>query len=342
MNAEMPLVTAHLPGVGGALKSRPADFVVEELPLYLPSGSGEHVYLSIVREGATTKEIESALGRLFALPSRAIGTAGMKDKQARTTQTFSLHLHEGEPLELARRVEGELGLRVLSSARHANKLRMGHLLGNRFRVLLRDAHPEALTRAQAITDELSAHGLPNAFGPQRFGADGDNAERARALFAQPKRGWTAELLLSAWQSAQFHAWLAQRHALGKLPGLLEGDVAKRHDGPIFDVLDLALEEPRLRAREIVPTGPLFGESMRWAKGAALQIEESVLRESGIDAQALARARLPGTRRAAWIYPRGFELEAEAQGLWVGFELPKGSYATVVLREFTKSDALSAD
>jgi tRNA pseudouridine13 synthase len=266
----------------------------------------------------------------------------MKDKQARTTQSFSLHLHQGEPDEIARRVEGALGLRVLSAARHANKLRMGHLLGNRFRVLLRGALPEALERGQAIAAELARTGLPNAFGPQRFGAQGDNAERALALFREPRRGWSAELLLSAWQSARFHEWLARRIELGCLPALLDGDVAKRHDGPIFDVEEAALEEPRRAAREIVPTGPLYGSEMRWAKGPALEIEQAVLAASGIDAAALARAGLPGTRRAAWIYPAELALEAGPDGLWVVFALPKGSYATVVLREFTKSAALSAD
>jgi len=283
-----------------------------------------------------------ALGRLFRLPSRAIGTAGMKDKQARATQSFSLHMHQGDPAEIAARVAGELGLRVLSAARHENKLRTGHLAGNRFRALLRGAAPEALERGRAIAELLEAEGLPNAFGAQRFGARGDNAERARALFERPQKGWSAELLLSAWQSARFHEWLARRRELGLLPGLAPGDVAKRHDGPIFDVLDLAAEEPRRRAREIVPTGPLFGFEMRWAKADALAIERAVLEASGIDEAALARAGLSGTRRAAWIYPRALELEAVAEGLWVRFELPKGSYATVVLREFSRDESLSAD
>jgi len=330
---ELPLVSAHLPGTGGTLKEQPSDFVVEELPLYAPCGSGEHVYLSIEREGQTTRDLLHSLGKLFRLPSRAIGSAGMKDKHARATQSFSLHLHQGDPAELAARVEAELGLRVLSAARHENKLRMGHLLGNRFRVLLRDAQPDALARGQAIAALLTDGGLPNAFGPQRFGTHGDNAERARALFDEPKRGRGAELLLSAWQSERFHEWLEQRHELGLLPQLMAGDVAKRHDGPIFDVEDLSLEEPRRRAREIVPTGPLFGSEMRWAKDAALEIERAVLAASGIDQAALARANLPGTRRAAWIYPAGIALEAAPEGLWVSFELPKGSYATVVLREF---------
>ncbi len=340
--SELPLTTAHLPGTGGAIKTQPADFVVEELPLYLPSGSGEHVYLRIEREGQATRDLVQSLGKLFRLPSRAIGTAGMKDKLARATQSFSLHLHQGDPAEIARRVSDELGLRVLSAARHANKLRMGHLAGNRFRVLLRGALPAALARGQAIAEELAARGLPNAFGPQRFGAQGDNAERALALFREPRKGWSAELLLSAWQSARFHEWLERRLEQGFLPALVAGDVAKRHDGPIFDVEDVPAEEVRRRAREIVPTGPLFGSEMRWAKAAALLIEQSVLEASGIDAEALARAGLPGTRRAAWIYPRELSLEAVPEGLWVGFELPKGSYATVVLREFTKSAALNAD
>ncbi len=337
MNELLPLATSELPGIGGVFKTQPGDFVVEELPLYAPAGSGEHVYLTLRREGRTTRDLVVALGRLFHLPSRAIGCAGQKDKIARVTQTFSLHLVRGEAAECAARVASELGCEVLAAARHANKLRTGHLLGNRFRILVREVQPGAAGRARAILDELERSGLPNAFGAQRFGARGDNAERARELFLQPKKGWSARFLYSAWQSWAFHLWLARRHARGALPGLLDGDVAKRSDGALFDVEDLAREEQRRAAGEIVPSGPLFGSRMRWAKGAALELEQEVLAASGFDAEGLSRAGLEGTRRAAWIRPRAAVLESCAEGLWVGFELPKGSYATVVLRELMKND-----
>lgn len=330
--------TPELPGIAGTIKERPGDFVVEELPLYTPCGEGEHVYLTLRREGRTTREIELALGRLFRLPGRGVGLAGLKDKHARATQTFSLHLHRDDPAECARRVAEELGLEVLAAARHRNRLRLGHLLGNRFRVLLRGAEAGEFERAQAIAAALRAQGMPNFFGPQRFGSLGDNAERGRELFERPRKGWNARLLQSAWQSAAFHLWLDARRARGALPALLVGDVAKRHDGPIFDVEDLAREEPRRVAREIVPTGPMFGASMRWARADALALEREILAATGVDEAALARAGLPGTRRAAWIWVEELELESSAEGLWVGFRLPKGSYATSVLRELTKRDS----
>lgn len=342
MKVELPLATPALPGIGGRIKTQPADFVVEELPLYEPSGDGEHVYLVLRREGRTTQELASGLARLFALSSRDVGCAGQKDKHARATQTFSLHLLRADPAECARRVAGELGCEVLAAARHANKLRTGHLLGNRFRILVREVQPGAAERAQAILDALAQHGLPNAFGPQRFGRQGDNAERARELLREPRRGWSARLLLSAWQSQLFHEWLAARHARGLLPALCAGDVAKRFDGPLFDVSELEREEPRRRAGEIVPTGPIFGARMRQAQGEARALEDAILAASGVTLADLARARLDGTRRAAWVRPRACTLAEAAEGLWLGFELPKGSYATVVLREVQKLESCAED
>ena len=148
-----------------------------EIPLYAPSGSGEHVYVTLERRGVTTRDVSRALGRLFGLREVDIGQAGLKDQRSIATQTFSLHAHQLAPEEAARRIEGELGWRVLSAARHANKLRTGHLIGNRFELCLRRVHADAPARAAAIAAELVRHGWPNFFGAQRFGSKGDNALR---------------------------------------------------------------------------------------------------------------------------------------------------------------------
>jgi tRNA pseudouridine13 synthase len=338
--------TPDLPGIGGTLKAAPEDFCVEELPAYLPSGAGEHVYLRIRRAQRNTRDLQNELARLFGLRPANVGLAGLKDKQALSTQWFSLHLHALDPQVCAARVRDELGVEVLEASRHANKLRLGHLRGNRFTIRLRDVHAEALPRAQAIAARLQQHGLANAFGEQRFGRDGDNALRGRELFEKPARGWLAELKLSAWQSQLFHEWLEQRHACGALPALLEGDIAERSDGPQFEVEDPARERLRVQAGEIVPTGPLYGYRMRECTGPSAALEAALLASHGITTDDLARVQLPGARRAAWLRVAECEITAldgaaPASDLGIAFALPPGSYATVVLREFRKPPPPSA-
>lgn len=333
--------TAELPGIGGVLKKEPEDFWVEEIPAYLPSGSGEHVYLLTRRRQRNTRDLQAELARLFGVRPASVGLAGMKDKQALATQWFSLHLHAPDPRVCAERVEAELGIEVLQASRHANKLRLGHLCGNRFTIRLREVQPLALARAQAIRDSLLARGLPNAFGEQRFGRDGDNAARGRELLDAPGRGWLAELRLSAWQSQLFHEWLEQRLAIRALPELMLGDIAQRRDGPQFVVADREAEELRRCAGELVPTGPLFGHSMRPAAGPAGELEAALLERHGIGLEDLRRARLPGARRAAWLRLEECAVEPDPEGLLLRFALPPGSYATVVLREFRKPTPPSA-
>ncbi len=338
---ELPLVTEGLPGTGGEIKAAPEHFVVTEVPLYAASGQGEHVYLTITRTGRATREVADNLARLAGVAPAAVGYAGLKDKHAVATQTFSIHLPPDGPEELARRVEAELGYTVSFASRHANKLRKGHLLGNRFAVLISGAGPAALERARAVAAALADRGLPNFFGEQRFGAQGDNAARGREMLLGgrgPRQRFMRELLLSAWQSQAFNHWLAARMAAGDFARLMDGDLAKKLDtGGMFPVEDAAAEQPRLDAWEITYTGPIFGAKMRPAQGPAGEIEASLLAAEGVDARALKKARLPGSRRPARLPLRGVEIEPEGDGLWLRFLLPKGSYATTVLREVIKPE-----
>ena len=191
-----PFVTPELPGVGGAIKAEPAHFVVEELPLYLPEGVGPHVHLRLSREGMTTRVLADRLAQLFDLERGDVGFAGLKDKQARAVQAFSLPLASLTPEQAARRVADELPVRVLDAARHQNKLKTGHLLGNRFTILVTGAENGALASAQAVAAALAERGLPNFYGHQRFGREGDNAAQGRrALTGRgPRDKWLRKLL----------------------------------------------------------------------------------------------------------------------------------------------------
>ncbi len=337
----LPFITPELPGVGGALKAEPAHFVVREIPLYLPEGSGPHLYLRLAREGMTTRQVADDLARLFDLPRKEVGFAGLKDKQARATQYFSLPLAGVSPEEAAKRVSGELGLEVLEAARHANKLKTGHLLGNRFTLLLSGVGPEALEPAQAVAAALAERGLPNFYGAQRFGMDGDNAVQGRgALLGRgPRDKWLRKLLLSAWQAALFNTWLVRRLERGQFARLMGGDMAKKTDtGGMFTVEDVAVEQARLEAGELTYTGPMFGKKMRWPGEPAASYEREILAAEEVTEGDLKKARLMGSRRVARLRLDDLSIEPAPGGLGFSFSLPKGSYATVVMREFMKNES----
>ncbi|HTI52136.1 MAG TPA: tRNA pseudouridine(13) synthase TruD, partial [Planctomycetaceae bacterium] len=209
----LPFLTAALPGIGGELKSRPEDFVVEEIPAYPPSGAGEFLFLWIEKSGLSSEQMVSHLARELHIAHQDIGVAGMKDRQAVTRQMVSIPARCEADLSRFRHDQ----IRVLESRRHGNKLRTGHLRGNRFSILIRSAHADALTRARAIADRLAVTGIPNYFGDQRFGRDNETLELGFELLRGTKRPgaiprarrkFLLRLALSAVQSSLFNQALA--------------------------------------------------------------------------------------------------------------------------------------
>lgn len=175
-NRLLPYLTADLPGTGGEIKRFDEDFLVEEMPLYAPSGSGTHVYFTIEKRGLPTLAAIQHIARALGRQPRDIGYAGMKDAHGVTRQMLSVeHLENRqiESLALSR-------IKVLSLTRHTNKIKLGHLAGNRFEIKIRGARADAEERAARILEVLVQRGVPNYFGPQRFGARGDNALIGRA------------------------------------------------------------------------------------------------------------------------------------------------------------------
>ncbi len=166
-------LTADLPGIGGSLRNRPEEFLVEEQPLYPLCDEGEHLWLFIQKSGLTTPEAIRRVARAFNLSRRDIGYAGLKDKHAVTRQHLSLYLpRESHPTQISdalERLEHDPQLHVLWHTRHANKLRRGHHGGNRFVIYLRDVSPTAVVLAKPILHRLHRRGIPDRFGEQRFG-----------------------------------------------------------------------------------------------------------------------------------------------------------------------------
>jgi tRNA pseudouridine13 synthase len=319
------------------IREFPEDFVVDEVPLYAPCGSGEHTYVRVEKRLRTTEEIARLLARVADVRPRDVGYAGRKDRNAVTRQWFSVPgLDPGKALALE-----FPGARVLEATRHRNKLRTGHLEANRFELLVRGVSSELLQMAQARAATLATSGMPNRFGVQRFGRDGDNAKHGSALLrGEPLRGVgdrrARRFLLSALQSAVFNDVLAER-PIG-LDVVELGDVAMLHSsGGMFLVEDLERETPRVEAFEISPTGPIFGTRMLVAAGAVLARETSVLERWELrdlsTLQPPPGIRLRGARRP--LRARLADLSLSATGsdsLSIEVTLPPGSYATVLLEE----------
>lgn len=163
-------LTADVPGTGGVIRERQEDFLVEEQPLYEPSGEGEHLYLYIEKKSLTTHDAVRRVARAFRVGKGDVGYAGLKDKHGITRQHLSVYLPDrGLDSEGLAVLSGNDYLKVLWAERHTNKLRRGHHGGNRFVIRIRQVDPTGVRHAKAVLDRLAAVGAPNVFGPQRFG-----------------------------------------------------------------------------------------------------------------------------------------------------------------------------
>jgi tRNA pseudouridine13 synthase len=332
----------------GRIKTTPEDFRVDELPAYEPSGEGPHLYIHFEKRGLTTDEAVGAFARALGVDRREIGVAGLKDKHAVTTQWLSV-LAPPKDATFDERARGLAvpGVRILEVKRHANKLKTGHLRGNRFELVVRDVPRAELPAVLAAFERIARDGVPNAFGTQRFGRDGDTAERARAWLTGKDRAPSdprkRRFQFSALQSAIFNAVLDARVADGTWNVPVLGDLLKKEEtGGLFVCADVQVDRERAAQGEVGPTGPIYGDKMRHPEGDALALEERIARPllEGIDLRR-ARSLGEGTRRALRLRVDGLSVaqvmdkEGEPAGeqacaCHVRFVLPKGAYATTVL------------
>ena len=395
-----PYLTAGLPGIGGTIKESCDDFQVEEIPSYLPCGSGDHVYLVVEKRGITTLEAIHRIARHLKVAERSIGYAGMKDAAGVTRQTVSIEHIKPEAIAGA-----ELdGVKIVSVCRHTNKLKLGHLKGNRFRTVIRGIGAHAREVVPAILAILTQRGVPNYFGYQRYGSQGNShligaamirrdwqgatdrlmgepeavrdeqwragieayrqGDTARALELFPRhcrserevlqrlasrpdgfeRAFAAihprlrKLYLSAFQSWLFDHVVERR--IEHIDSILPGDLAWKHvNGACFLVEDAEPEAERAANLEISASGPIFGTRMKQPAGKPLEIERQVLDNEHIgpaDFDLDGGLAMEGARRPLRIPLENPSYRIEADRLELEFSLAKGSYATSLIREITKT------
>jgi tRNA pseudouridine13 synthase len=351
---EPPLLTADLPGLGGRIKAVPEDFEVEEIPAYEPSGSGEFLYLWIEKRDMGADYFARQVARRLDIPVGEVGTAGLKDRRAVARQLVSVPGHLEDRLG---QLEGD-GIRLLKVSRHGNKLRPGHLHGNRFRILVRDVETAAAERSlPSLLQRLREHGLANFYGAQRFGKDGETLHIGLAILRKEhpiliggnkvnvRNPFLKKLALSAAQSGLFNHYLSQRLIDGLARKILKGDVmAKVPFGGMFVAEDVATEQKRFDAGEIVTAGPIFGRKTFPAGHDAALREAATLQAFGLTKESFGGfgKLVQGTRRHNLVSVHDLAAAIEPDGLRLTFTLPAGSYATVLLREIMKTPVSDDD
>jgi len=190
LTSSLAYLTGDVPGTGGVIKQRHEDFIVEEQPLYEPTGEGEHLMIFVEKENRATTDTVKRLARVFKVRRGDIGYAGLKDKRAITRQHMTVHLPDPSQDEFLLNRIGHTPIKLLWAARHRNKLKRGHLAGNRFVIKIRDTEATHVTRAKQAIDRLVTTGVPNFLGEQRFGYRQNNHLLGRALL---KGDWQAFL-----------------------------------------------------------------------------------------------------------------------------------------------------
>jgi tRNA pseudouridine13 synthase len=320
------------------LRAEPEDFRVDELPGFVPSGEGEHVFLKIRKRNQNTAWVAGQLAKAVDLREDAVSYAGLKDRRAVTTQWFSVHIPNRQLPDFSPVWNAEIEL--LEQTWNARKLKRGAHLGNHFDIVLRDVEGDRQAWVERL-ERMAAFGVPNYIGPQRFGHDNANlAAGAELLAGKPRRrlNHRESIALSAVRSAFFNAVLGRRVAEKTWNTCLPGDVLILDGrGSFFrpDAADAAIAE-RMQAQEIHPSGPMPGQGVPVVAEEVAALEAEVLQPAQELLVALGRFGVDAQRRALRLKVSDLQWEWRDDGsLRLGFALPSGAFATSVLRELTQ-------
>jgi tRNA pseudouridine13 synthase len=323
------------PPATARLRATPEDFQVDELLGFEPDGVGDHALLHVRKRNTNTDWLARQITKLAHVKPVDVGYCGLKDRNAVTTQWFSVNLSGKTEPDWAQLNDDNTHVQL--ATRHRRKLQRGAHKANRFTITLRELHGDRVELEQRL-QRIAADGVPNYFGEQRFGSDAQNVERARALFANPdavRDRHQRSILISAARSYLFNAVLARRVSERTWNRALDGEACMldgTHSFFVVDAVDATLEQ-RIATHDVHPSGPLWGRGEPALRGRARQVEDDVLAPFDDLRAGLEQAGLRQERRAlrlrvqqlVWDFP-------DAQSLRLEFVLTPGSYATTVLRE----------
>jgi len=325
------------PLCGGRIRASQSDFRVEEVLSFEPDGEGDHCFLYVEKRGANTPWVAGQLARMAGVGKGDVGYAGLKDRHAVTRQWFSVPAGADDPL--AWQLEDA---RVLKVVRHRKKLKTGSLSGNHFSLVVRgiDVEDDVLDGRLAAVASL---GVPNYFGAQRFGREGDNV--CRLLKGKlPRRNPLRGILLSAGRSWLFNAILAERVQAESWCRPMAGDLmildGSRSHFPA-DPQDAQLPD-RCRRGDVHPSGALWGQGESPAEGAVAELENTVASRWPAVVAKLETARMRQDRRPLRLPVRHLNWTRAGDSLRLSFFLPAGGFATTVLREIFEIEEAEHD
>ena len=328
----------EMPTLSGVIRTSPEDFKVDEKFAFDFTGEGEHSLIHIEKKDTNTDWLARQIAEVSGLKKGDISYAGLKDRKAVTTQWFSVWL-PGKPDPDWSLLNSE-NIKVLDSCRHNRKLRRGSLLGNQFTLIVRDVDGDASDLEQRM-NIIKKDGVPNYFGEQRFGIDGQNIKKAEIMFAgkREKDRFKRSIYLSAARSAMFNEVLSQRVVMNKWANGISGDVMLLDNShSYFLATDIDDEiKRRLNEHDIHPSGPLWGRGELLSKGAVAELESKLPYKFEVFDVGLKNARLDQDRRSLRLSVNDLQwnYDTNEKSLTLSFFLPAGGYATSVLREIIK-------
>jgi tRNA pseudouridine13 synthase len=325
------------PRATGQLRAQPEDFVVEEDLGFAPAGLGQHLLVKVRKRNANTPWVARELAKIAGCRPFEVGFAGLKDRHAIAVQWFSVPRPRTAVNWAEARAED---FEVLEAHAHNRKLPRGALAGNLFTVRIRapdgdGAHLRAASTSRLA--EIARRGVPNYFGPQRFGREGANLVRIQqglGSLRREERGF----VLSAARSVVFNAVLAERVADGSWEHLVDGDLANLDGrGSVFaaDAGDPTLTE-RCERLEVHPTGPMWGVGSPATRAGVLELESRIGARFGEQSGLCVAAGMVQERRSLRLAVRELECEPEPRALVLRFRLARGCFATAVLRELIET------
>ncbi|MCT7502296.1 tRNA pseudouridine(13) synthase TruD [Aliarcobacter cryaerophilus] len=329
------------------------DFVVNEVPLYEFSNEGEHLILKLRKKDLATWDAIEILGNYLKCSTREFGYAGLKDKNAMTVQHISIH----RKYEDALKSFNHENIKILETTYHNNKIKIGHLKGNNFFIRLKRVGLVEKQKIEEAFSKIAVFGMPNYFGFQRFGIDGDNYKKGKQIVEgtlKERNRNLKQMFINAYQSYLFNSWLSKRIEISKLIEafepkeiceklnlpldevkrakkqphpfkILTGDLLSHYPfGKIFIIDDLETESQKFFEKDRVPTGLLCGKRVKKSEGLAYGIEKDFEVQMSED----------GARRFAFVFPENLQsnYKEDKNHMELSFYLPKGSYATELIAE----------
>jgi len=326
------------PSLSGVIRTQASDFKVDEKFSFDFTGEGEHALVHIKKTDTNTDWLCRQIADLANLKKVDVSYAGLKDRHAITTQWFSVWL-PGKPDPDWSALNSDK-VEILSTCRHNRKLRRGSLRGNQFTLIIRNVEGDASDLESRIKT-IMADGVPNYFGDQRFGIDGQNLEKAKVMFGgrREKDRFKRSIYLSAARSAMFNDVLSQRVEMNKWADGISGDVMlldNSHSYFLVEEIDEKIIQ-RLKEHDIHPSGPLWGRGDLLSKGAVAEIENKLPEKFKVFDLGLRNARLDQDRRSLRLSVNDLQYSYDTKNkiLNLSFFLPAGGYATAVLREIIK-------